>query len=112
MERLICDMISWAGASESELCERKTIETSFGETLSWEYLSYVRNHPIKVGDWRVPTEILYADGDTLTSLETVTAFAEMHGAGLTIMKNGEHWFHTPEQMAFLDAWITEKAARA
>jgi len=24
---------------------------------------------------------------------------------LTVMKGGEHWFHTKEQMAFLDAWI-------
>ncbi len=24
---------------------------------------------------------------------------------LTIMKNGEHWFHTEEQMKFLDSWI-------
>lgn len=21
------------------------------------------------------------------------------------MENVEHWFHTPEQMAFLDAWL-------
>lgn len=27
------------------------------------------------------------------------------GIILTIMKNGEHWFHTEEQMQFLDAWI-------
>mgnify|MGYP007037201117 CR=1 FL=1 len=23
------------------------------------------------------------------------------------MKNGEHWFHTKEQMEFLDNWIVE-----
>ncbi len=33
------------------------------------------------------------------------AFAEQHNAELTVMENGEHWFHTAEQMAFLDAWI-------
>ncbi|SHK90194.1 hypothetical protein SAMN05216582_12334 [Selenomonas ruminantium] len=32
-------------------------------------------------------------------------FAEKHQAGLTVMEGGEHWFHTEEQMAFLDAWI-------
>lgn len=26
-------------------------------------------------------------------------------AELTIMQNGEHWFYTAEQMAFLDDWI-------
>jgi hypothetical protein len=34
-------------------------------------------------------------------------FAEKHHAGLTVMENGEHWFHTEEQMAFLDKWILE-----
>ena len=41
----------------------------------------------------------------LTSLETVRAFAEQHDAVLTVMENGEHWFHTAEQMRFLDDWI-------
>ena len=27
------------------------------------------------------------------------------GAPLTVMDGGEHWFHTDEQMAFLDKWI-------
>ena len=27
------------------------------------------------------------------------------GAELTVMPEGEHWFHTPEQMRFLDAWL-------
>ena len=30
------------------------------------------------------------------------------GADVTVMKNGEHWFHTEEQMRFLDEWIMKK----
>ena len=41
----------------------------------------------------------------ITSLETIRAFAEKHGASLTVMKGGEHWFHTEEEMKFLDEWI-------
>lgn len=26
-------------------------------------------------------------------------------ADLTVMPGGEHWFHTPEQMQFLDDWM-------
>ena len=26
-------------------------------------------------------------------------------AELTVMEDGEHWFHTGEQMRFLDDWI-------
>ncbi|MCI7759501.1 MAG: alpha/beta hydrolase, partial [[Eubacterium] saphenum] len=40
-----------------------------------------------------------------TSIETVSEFAEKTGAILTVMNDGEHWFHTDEQMEFLDNWI-------
>lgn len=107
MEKLICDMMTWAGVSESELQRRGEIATDFGETLSWEYLCYVRAHRV---NWTVPSSILYGERDNLTSLDTVTAFADACGASLTVMPNGEHWFHTPEQMAFLDRWFSEKSA--
>lgn len=102
MEKLISDMMLWENISEDELCKKKEIPTDFGETLSWNYLRYVRNHPIK---WNIPTYILYGEKDNLTSAETINAFAERVGANLTVMKDGEHWFHTDEQMKFLDAWI-------
>ena len=47
----------------------------------------------------------------LTSIETVSAFAKQHHAGLTVMPGGEHWFHTEEQMQFLDHWIRECNAK-
>ena len=53
----------------------------------------------------MPTKILYGDKDNLTSLETISRFAKTHNADLTVMENGEHWFHTEEQMKFLDDWI-------
>ena len=46
MERLILDMMGWAGVSEQALREQGEIPTDFGETLSWAYLCYVRQHPI------------------------------------------------------------------
>ena len=104
MEKLICDMMMWAGVTEEELKEKRVIHTDFGEDLSWEYLSYVREHAIT---WSVPTKILYGDKDNLTSLETINDFAKKHGARLTVMEKGEHWFHTEEQMKFLDDWIRE-----
>ncbi len=102
MERLILGMMAWEGVTEAELEQRREIPSQSGETLSWEYLRYVREHPVS---WQVPTEILYGERDELTSFETVTAFAESIKAGLTVMPGGEHWFHTEEQMAFLDEWI-------
>ncbi len=102
MERLITDMILWAGVSEAELKEKKEIPTDFGETLSWEYLCYVRNNPI---NWTVPTAILYAGNDNLTVRATVDEFVKHSNASLTVMENGEHWFHTKEQLEFLDEWM-------
>lgn len=105
MEKLILDMMDWAQVTEEELREKERVKTNFGETLSWDYLCYVRRHPV---NWQVPTEILYGGRDSLTSLETVTTFANARGAGLTVMEQGEHWFHTAEQMDFLRRWMQEK----
>ena len=102
MEKLITDMMKWANATEQKLESEGVIHTDFGEDLSWEYLCYVRNHPIT---WSVPTQILYGSNDHLTSLETITDFANKHQATLTVMEGGEHWFHTEEQMLFLDNWM-------
>ena len=75
-----------------------------GETLSWEYLQFIREHPIA---WNVPTEILYAKNDALIPRQTVDSFVRTHDARLTVTENGEHWFHTEEQLAVLDAWMAK-----
>lgn len=102
MERLILDMMGWANVTERELSEKGEIATSFGQTLSWAYLCYVRKHPVH--DWQCPICILYAGQDNMTSRQTVEEFTLQHGAQLTIMDNVEHWFHTPEQRKVLQAW--------
>jgi len=104
MEKLITNMMTWANVTEDTLCKQKEIQTGFGEALSWEYLCYVREHPVT---WEIPTQILYGEKDNLTSYETISKFASQGNRTLTIMKNGEHWFHTEEQMKFLDNWIKQ-----
>ena len=102
MEGLILGMMRAGGVTETELEARGVVPTKFGEDLSWEYLSWVRRHPL---EWKAPTCILYGENDVLTPYPKVAAFAEKHGARLTVMKDGEHWFHTAGQMRFLDEWI-------
>lgn len=68
-------MMMWANVTEEELRIKKEIPTEFGEK------------------------------DNLTSIETISEFAGRIGASLTVMKDGEHWFHTEEQMEFLDEWL-------
>lgn len=107
MEKLIRDMMRWAGVTEQELQQQQTIRTDFGETLYWEYFTFVKEHPIH---WGTPTEILYAEHDHMTSRATVDHFVRTHNARLTVMPDGEHWFHTPEQIAFLGEWLKRVGA--
>ena len=108
MKRLILNMMAAAGVTEEELSKSGEITTDFGETLSWKYLCYVRENPVK---WNVPTCILYGEKDNLTSIDTITEFADKTKSSLTVMKNGEHWFHTDEQMSFLDNWLKNSFAK-
>jgi len=102
MDRLIADMMRWAGVTEQELQEKGKIATDFGQTLSWDYLIWERQHPIR--NWSCPTAILYAGQDNLTKMKTIKTFADAHAASLTICDQGEHWFHTPDQLAVLRNW--------
>ena len=103
MEKLIMDMMMWSNVTERDLQSKKEIPTEFGETLSWDYLCYVREYPIK---WRIPTCILYGGKDNLTSRETISEFSNRIHADLTVMDDGEHWFHTNAQIKVLDDWIS------
>ena len=60
--------------------------------------------------WNVPTEILYGSNDNLQSIDTIKEFVVKESAGLTVMEGGEHWFHTDEQMRFLNQWLRRKAS--
>lgn len=103
MEKLIRDMMGWAGVTQERLQQAGEIPTAFGETLSWKYLTYGLEH--RITKWDSPTAILYAGQDHLTARETVDGFVQCFGCALTVMENGEHWFHTEEQLAVLDAWL-------
>lgn len=107
METLIGDMMIRANVTENELREKGTISVPSGEILSWEYLEWVRSHPVF---WNVPTYILYGEKDHFQSLATIKGFAETTGADLTVMPGGEHWFHTDEQNEFRWNWLNNKKA--
>ena len=101
MEDLITNMMQWAGVTEAQLQQAEEIPTTFGETLSWKYLCWVREHPLQ---WHTPTQVLYGEKDNLTSREVLDHFKSNTGAHLTIMADGEHWFHTELQLAVLQEW--------
>ncbi len=102
MENLIQTMMTWAGVTEERLEREREIPTDFGQTLSWDYLKYVRQHPVHA--LSAHTNILYGDQDNLVPQPVVECFARAEGAHLTVYPGGEHWFHTPEQMKVMGAW--------
>lgn len=103
MQQLISNMMLWANVSEEQLKHELIIPTSFGHTLSWEYLQYVKQHPIT--QWNVPTNILYGKYDELTEISVVERFVEKFNCNLAIMENGKHWFNTPEELNALYKWL-------
>lgn len=103
MENLIRNMMKWSNVTEDDLRERQEIPTPMGETLSWPYYAYVRENPIV--KWDSPTHILIGSEDNLTSGNTVTAFVANFHCDLDVLQNGEHYFHTKEQLEVLDKWL-------
>lgn len=104
MQRLICDALKHCGASEEDLHRQGTIFDG-NLLLSWQYLQWVRQNPVC---WKVPTAVLYGEHDCLVPFDTVAAFANSHCATLTVMSGGEHWFHTKEQLAFVNDWMQQQ----
>lgn len=102
MENLIQTMMTWAGVTEERLEREREIPTDFGQTLSWDYLKYVRQHPVHA--LSAHTNILYGDQDNLVPQPVVECFARAEGAHLTVYPGGEHWFHMPEQMKVMGTW--------
>lgn len=108
MVDLISHMMARANVSESRLAQEKQISTDFGQTLSWQYWLYAREHPVRT--WNSPTRILSGEKDTLVDTATIEAFSKRFGCAWTVMKEGEHWFHTGQQLGVLFDWVRQSFA--
>jgi hypothetical protein len=105
MEHLIQNMMKWSNVSEELLKEKQEIPTPMGETLSWSYYTYVKEHPIL--KWENQTHILYGSNDHVTERYIVDGFAAKFHCNLEVLQNGEHFFHTKEQMEVVDKWLNQ-----
>lgn len=103
MERIINNMMTWFSISENRLKTEKEIPTPIGQTLYWDYYCYVKEHPIVT--WNNLTSILYGSEDSLCEFDVVSVFAKSFDCDFKIMENGEHYFHTEEQLQFLRKWL-------
>lgn len=73
-----------------------------------DYYEWVINNPIT--RWDAPTYILRPKVDLVVSDEVGRDFINQHHCQVTVMADGEHWFHTPEQIVLLRTW-EEKVLR-
>lgn len=103
MERIINNMMTWFNISENRLKSEREIPTPIGQTLYWDYYCYVKEHPIVT--WNKPTSILYGSEDNLCEFDVVSAFVKCFDCDLQVMENGEHYFHTKEQLKLFRQWL-------
>ena len=103
MKRIIDNMMMWFNVSEKRLEAEREIPTPMGETLYWDYYCYVKENPVV--SWDTVTEILYGKEDNLCEFEIISSFAKEFHSGLELVENGEHFFHTPEQLTVFRQWL-------
>ena len=105
MKLIIDNMMIWNNTTEEELKEKKEIKTNFGQTLYWDYYLYVKENEII--DWNKETYILYGDKDNMQDEEIVKNFSNHFNCKLSILKDGEHYFHTNEQLNYYKDWLNK-----
>ena len=106
MNRIICNMMKWFQVSEERLQNEKEIDTPIGQKLYWDYYSYVKEHPIN--HWDKKTSILYGSADNICEADTIHDFTKKFNCDLQILDQGEHFFHTREQLDYFQEWLRRK----
>lgn len=105
MDYLIQNMMTWFSVSQERLQAKGEVATPMGQMLYWDDYQYVKKHP--VANWDTPTRILYASADNLCERDVMDCFIERFHCHLTVLEAGEHFFHTPEQLLFYEAWLKD-----
>lgn len=78
---------------------------TFIETLEEKdemYYKWVVQHPIE--GWQNKTYILRPAKDLVVSNKVYEAFINKFVCNVMTVKDGEHWFHTSEQLSLLREW--------
>ncbi|MBP2100398.1 alpha/beta hydrolase [Enterococcus rivorum] len=101
MKRIIFNMMMWFNISEERLKKDQKVVTPI-KTLYWDYYEYVLIHPLQ---WHSPTKILYGAKDELCEEDFINQFVEKTSSELTILEEGEHFFHSQEQLTFFEKWL-------
>ena len=103
MRIIIDNMMLWSNTTEEDLKAKQEIKTDFGQTLYWDYYKYVKENPIV--EWNKETYILYGNKDNMQEQNMIEDFSNKFNCELSILENGEHYFHTKEQLNYYKKWL-------
>lgn len=103
MKEVIEGLMKQYNISLDALKTRKLINLDNGQTLSYDFYESLKEKD----NWDIKTYVLYGEKDKLVDQKSIFNFISSHNSSLTIMKNGEHYFHTPGQLKFIKKWINE-----
>lgn len=103
MKIIIENMMLWSNTTEKNLKEKQEIKTDFGQTLYWDYYLYVKEHLINT--WNNESYILYGNKDNMQDENIIKNFANNFNCKLSVLENGEHYFHTKEQLSYYKNWL-------
>lgn len=95
MVSMIESMMKNAGVSERQLEQKGEIPTD-GAVLSWRYLTFARENPVRA--LSPVTHILYGDRDELIPRASLERFAAENPCRLTEI-HGTHRLHTDEELS-------------
>ena len=105
MKVIIDNMMIWSNTTEEDLKEKQEVKTEFGPTLYWDYYKYVKENPIM--KWDKSTCILYGTKDNMQSADIIKEFTKNFECELEILEDGEHYFHTKDQLEIYRNWLNK-----
>jgi len=106
MEKIIKNMMRGFDISEERLKSEQRIELPIGQTLDWDYYSFVRDNRI-FDKWQSPINILYGRKDMMCEWSEISDFVTRNNADVKIDEDGEHYYHTQEHLETIDQWLDE-----
>lgn len=109
MEGFIRGLMLSARVTEEQLRAAGEIKIPGGQTLSYPYLCFAREHPVCAIGLR--TAVLYATGDRVIPRASVDRFVGENRCALTIIEGGEHWIHLPCDVEEMRLWEVREIER-
>lgn len=97
MLKLTYDLMMQNGVTEQELINEKEIVKNY-QAFYLEDLKFAQKNPS--GEIKGNGYVIYGKNDTLLSFSLIKDFSDKNNCELFVLQNGEHFFHTKEQLDF------------